>query len=80
MVLLGLLEKMLRVFTQKPLKDCAAISSASPVNTRTAEWIAAQIIQISYPSAKNKFFADGYLMLLRANGRSAVHVSMGEAG
>jgi len=31
-------------------------------------------------SAKNKFFADGVLILLRANARSAVHVSMGEAG
>jgi len=29
---------------------------------------------------KSKFFADGYLMLFRANVRSAVHVSMREAG
>jgi hypothetical protein len=35
---------------------------------------------ISYPSAKNEFFADGYLRILRVNGRSAVHVSMREAG
>jgi hypothetical protein len=34
----------------------------------------------SYSSAKNKFFADEYLRLLLANVRSAVHVSMGEAG
>jgi hypothetical protein len=30
-------------FSQKPQKDCVAISSASPVDTRTAEWIAAQM-------------------------------------
>jgi hypothetical protein len=34
---------MAKNLTQKPQKDCAAISSASPVNTRTAEWIAAQV-------------------------------------
>jgi hypothetical protein len=31
-------------------------------------------------SAKNKFFADGVLVLLRANARSAVRVFTGEAG
>jgi hypothetical protein len=34
---------LLRILPQKPRKDCAAISSASPVDTRTAEWIAAQM-------------------------------------
>ena len=28
------------ILPQKPQKDCVAISSTSPVNTRTAEWIA----------------------------------------
>jgi hypothetical protein len=31
------------ISTQKPQEDCEAISSASPVDTRTAEWIASQI-------------------------------------
>jgi len=31
-------------------------------------------------SAKNKFFAEGKIIMLRANVRSAVRVSTGEAG
>jgi hypothetical protein len=35
--------RLVNILTQKPQKDCAAISSASPVDTRMAEWIAAQM-------------------------------------
>jgi hypothetical protein len=50
------------------------------LNTSTAERITAQKNLVSFPSAKNEFFADGNLILTQAKGRSAVHVSMREAG
>jgi hypothetical protein len=72
--------KRLRVFAQKPQQYRAAIQSASRWIQHGRTDSRPEKNCYSYSSAKNKFFADEYLILLRANGRSAVHVSMGEAG
>jgi len=71
---------VLRFFPQKPQRDCATISSASPVNTRTAEWIVAR--KKEAPNGVFKFWVLGNIKKhdLRANVRSAVRVFTGEAG
>jgi hypothetical protein len=77
----------MRLFYRKNRKCCEAITSASPVNTRTAEWIASRNCILSNTSALilqfiilKRLLNNLDLLNPFANVRSAVHVFMGEAG
>jgi adenosyl cobinamide kinase/adenosyl cobinamide phosphate guanylyltransferase len=73
--------RFVETLPQKPQRDCAAISSASPVDTRTAEWIAARRKRkLSHKENWEFTVVKSVKTIFSANVRSAGRVFTGEAG